>query len=154
MAKLNLDRSTLPAFTERVRAIQADTPRLWGQMDSTRALRHLIFTFEMSLGIQKIEDKTWKTKPIVRELIYVVFYCWFTNWPKGLKGPAFMTPEPKGGFADEQAELLRRMEQFVGDLEREPERVAVNPALGAVTLRKWSRALGVHCDHHLRQFGV
>lgn len=152
MAKCDLNRSTLNAFQDRVRAISEGTPRRWGQMDAAHAMRHLIFTFEMSLGIQRIEDTS---KPIARDLIYLVFFCWFTNWPKGkIKGPAFVTPPPKGDFLAEQAELLRRMEQFVGDLEREPERVTVNPGLGAIPLTKWSRVHGVHTDHHLRQFGV
>ena len=94
------------------------------------------------------------SKPILRNLFYLVFNVWFTNWPKGLKGPPFLTPEPEGSFVEEHALLVTRMEQFVDALEREPGRIAVNPSLGAIPLRTWSRAHGVHCDHHLRQFGV
>ena len=152
MAKLNLDRASLPALAERVRHLSAESPRQWGTLDAARMVRHLIFTLEMSLGVQKIEDKT---VPVVRNAVYLVFFCWFTTWPKGkIKGPPFITPEPKGAFAAEQAELLKRMDQFVGDLEREPMRLAVNPGLGPIPLSKWSRVHGVHMDHHLRQFGA
>ena len=121
-------------------------------MDSTRAIRHLIFTFEMSLGIQQIKDTS---KPIARDLIYLLFFRWFTNWPKGkIKGPDFVTPPPKGNFESEQAKLLRIMSQFVDELERNPAKTGVNPGLGTITLAKWSRVHGVHNDHHLRQFGV
>jgi len=152
MAKLNLDRATLAEFLRRIGEIQTDTPRRWGKMDATRSFRHLIFTLEMSLGIQQIEDRS---KPLLRDLAYLVFFCWMTTWPKGkIKGPSFVTPAPKGDFDSERAELIRLNTQFVAELERNPERTGVNPILGAIPLTKWSRVHGVHTDHHLRQFGV
>lgn len=121
-------------------------------MDSSRALRHLIFTFEMSLGEHEIEDRTL---PIARDLVYLVFFRWFTRWPPAkIKGKDFLCPEPKGDFASEQRDLLAVMARYVDALEREPARRTVNPGLGTISLRKWSRVHGVHTDHHLRQFGV
>ena len=152
MAKYNLDRSTWQFFVDRVRAVRVDSQRQWGTMIAAKALRHLTFTFEMSLGMQKIDDPSI---PVLRTALYYVFFCWFTNWPKGrIKGPAFITPEPAGDFDSEQQELLRRMEQYIEMLDREPERVTVNPGLGPISIRTWSRVHGVHLDHHLRQFGV
>ena len=152
MATFDLDRTTLPQFIGRVKALRADTPREWGKMDATRMLRHLNFTADMSLGIEQIKDES---KPIVRDLIYLLFFNWFTNWPKGkIKGPDFVTPPPKGDFTFEQNELIGKMTQFVDELERAPAKTSVNPGLGRIPLTKWSRVHGVHNDHHLRQFGV
>lgn len=70
------------------------------------------------------------------------------------EGTGFFTPPPKGDFASEQGELIRRMNLFVDELERSPDKTGVNPGLGRIPLTKWSRVHGVHNDHHLRQFGV
>lgn len=152
MARLNLNRATLPEFEKRVRALLPDSRRLWGKMDAARMVRHLIYTFENSLGIEKVDRRV---NPVVRALIFFVFFQLITTWPKGkIKGPDFVTPPPKGDFASEQNELLRLMEQFVGAFEQNPARVEVNPGMGGISLAKWSRVHGVHSDHHLRQFGV
>jgi hypothetical protein len=152
MATYDFDRTTLSFFHERVSRLTATTPRRWGTMDVCRALRHLTFIFEMSLGEQVVPDKT---VPVLRDVLYVVFFRWFTNWPKGkLKGPAYTCPPPQGGFDVERAAVVDRMWRFVDLLEREPDRTALNPGLGPIPLTKWSRVHGVHLDHHLRQFGV
>ena len=150
-AKISLNRETLPKFISRVQALRADTPRQWGTMDTARAVRHLIFTFEASLGIKKIEKRL---NPVARAVLYFVFFEVFTTWPKGLKGPDYITPPPERDFISEQQELVHLMEQFVVELERNPARIEVNPGLGGLPLSKWSRAHGVHTDHHMRQFGV
>jgi hypothetical protein len=152
MATYDLDRTTLSFFHERLSRLTAATPRQWGTMDLARALRHLTFTFEMSLGEQVVPDKTI---PVVRDLIYLVFFRWFTTWPKGRpKGPAYLCPPAQGEFESERAAVVDRMWRFVDLLEREPDRCAVNPGLGPIALTTWSRVHGVHLDHHLRQFGV
>ena len=152
MATYDLDRTTLAFFHERLSRLTAATPRQWGTMDLPRTLRHLTFTFEMSLGEQVVPDKTI---PVVRDLVYLVFFRCFTNWPKGrLKGPAYTCPPAQGGFDAERAAVSDRMWRFVDSLEREPDREALNPGLGHIPLTTWSRVHGVHLDHHLRQFGV
>ncbi len=151
MAKIDLNRKTLPRFIERVQLIKADTPRQWGKMDAARAVRHLIYTLELSLGIEKVENRV---HPVVGALLYFAFNQVITTWPKGMKGPDYLTPLPKHDFASEKEQLVHLITQFVNELERNPTRIEVNPSLGAITLAKWSRAHGVHMDHHLRQFGV
>jgi len=152
MARMDLNRATLTTFRARVGKVTDATPGRWGQLDATRMMRHLGFTLEMSLGIARVPDTS---KPVVRELVYVLFFQWFTNWPKGkIKAPGFVTPPAKADFSVEQLETLRLMDRFVEEFEREPMRLSVNPGLGPIPLSKWSRVHGVHMDHHLRQFGV
>jgi len=152
MATFNLDRQTLDTFNRRVNALSPNTQRLWGKMDVLRMMRHLTFTLDMSLGNVDVKP----VSPVfVRPLIYLVFFNWFTTWPKGrIKGPDFVCPPPEGDFASERDLLLRRMREFVDQLESQPGRVTVNPGLGPCKMTKWSRVHGVHNDHHLRQFGV
>jgi hypothetical protein len=152
MATYDLDRTTLAFFHERLSRLTAATPRQWGAMEIERMLRHLTFSFEMSLGEQTVSDRA---VPVVRDLLFVVFFHWFTTWPKGrFRGPAYTCPPPQGDFDVERAAVVDRMWRFVDSLEREPDKNATNPGLGAIPLTKWSRVHGVHMDHHLRQFGV
>ena len=152
MATYDLDRSTLAFFHERLSRLTAATPGQWGAMDVDRMLRHLTFMFDVSLGEQVVPDKT---VPVVRDLIFLVFFRWFTTWPKGrFKGPAYTCPPPEGSFDTERAAVVDRMWRFVDLLEREPDKATINPGLGSIPLTKWSRVHGVHLDHHLRQFGV
>ena len=58
-------------------------------------------------------------------------------------------------FFNKQSNRPRKaMEQFVDALDGEPDRIAVHPAFGDLTLRKWAKLHGKHFDHHLRQFGA
>ena len=152
MATFDLDRSTLSVFHGRLSRLTPETPRQWGTMDLPLMLRHLTFAVEMSLGEQAVPDRS---VPLVRDLLFAFAFRWFTNWPKGrLKAPAYTVPPPQGDVDAERAALVDRMWRFVDLLEREPDRRAMSPGLGAIPLTKWSRVHGVHFDHHLRQFGV
>ncbi len=152
MATKEFDRSTLPAFTDRLARLTAESPRQWGEMDVDRTLRHLIFSFEMSLGEQDVEDKS---VPIFRDLIFVLFFRLFTNWPKAkIKGPEISFPPPEEDFGAARETLKAKMRRFADELERRPDQRQVNPTLGPIPLTRWSRLHGLHTDHHLRQFGV
>ncbi len=152
MARLDLNRRTLPEFTRRIGSLSAGSQRRWGKMDATRMLRHLTFTAEMSLGLSHVDPQT---PAFARPIIYLVFFKLWTNWPKGkIKAPDAVCPPPMGDFESERRVLSARLNEFVDLLEREPARVATNPGLGPIPISKWSRVHGVHCDHHLRQFGV
>ena len=152
MAKFNLDRGTLPMFIDRVVRLRADTPRLWGKMDAAHMVQHLVFMTETSLGLREVPDRS---KPILRVFVWWFAFCWWTTWPRGkAKSFDFALPAPVGDFASQQAALIRLMEQFVTRLEADPARRTLSPLLGMITLKQWSRAHGVHNDHHLRQFGM
>jgi hypothetical protein len=152
MATYDLDRSTLSFFHGRISRLTPASRRLWGEMDLPRALRHLTYAIEMSLGEQDVKDSS---VPVVRDLLFAFAFRWFTNWPKGrLKAPAHTLPPAQGDVEAERAALVDRLWRFVDLLEREPDRRAVSPGLGSIPLTKWSRVHGVHLDHHLRQFGV
>lgn len=152
MARRNLNRENLPGFIARVASLRVDTPRQWGKMDAAHMVQHLIFMTETSLGLRQVEDRS---VPVFRVFIWWFAFNWMTTWPKGkLKSFAFALPEPAGDFPAQQAALIRSMEDFVKALEAAPDRRALSPLLGMITIKQWSRVHGVHNDHHLRQFGV
>lgn len=152
MLSNDLDRETVGAFKDAIGKIQEDSERQWGTLTAHGMLRHLRHTFDVSLGAVDAEDES---TPYVRGVVWVLFFEVFTNWPKGkLKAPAAFTPEPDEDFETEKGLLLERMDAFVDAYEDDPDQRAISPLLGNITLSKWSRLHGVHCRHHLKQFGV
>ncbi len=144
-------RETAPDFRSRIEKISASTQPQWGSMDATKLMRHLSRSFEISLGEVEVKDEsTW----VSRNILWYLFFYVFTNWPQGIKAPEVFTPEPEGDFEKEKQILLESMERFLTALEREPERIALSPMMGPISLRNFARINGVHLNHHLRQFGV
>ena len=149
---MELNAESLSTFSDRLRAIQEDTQRQWGKMDVARMMRHLRFTFDMSLGVEDVPDKSI---PVIRNILWILSFRVFTNWPKGkLKGPDFVTPPAEHDFEKERNLVLEKMQQFVDAAAQDPERIALNPFMGQLPLRKWQRLHGLHTHHHLKQFGV
>jgi hypothetical protein len=122
LATYDFDATTRTFFTERLQRITEATPRLWGKLDAAHALRHLTFTFEMSLGEVDVRS-TVPAVPGLRSLLYLVFFRWFTDWPKGrMKAPSFTCPPPRGDFAQEAADLSAAMDRFLVALAATPQR--------------------------------
>jgi len=152
MAKIDLNRETLPQFTQRIEQLQDDTPARWGTMGPAKMLRHLRYSAEMALGEV---DPPKVSIPVPGWLAYRIFFDWFTNWPPGkIKAPKDCFPEPDGAVAAEREALIPVLERFVDTAEREPNERRRNPVLGTIPMSRWQRTTGVHMDHHLRQFGV
>jgi len=152
MAKLDLNQETADTFAARLARIQDPAQRQWGTMPPDTLLRHLTFMFELSLG-ERTAEKVFI--PIPRFLTWVVFFEWFTNWPKGkFKAPPPFFPAPEGDVNAEREVCIAALHRFVDTLNVHPEQTGYSPLLGTIPLRKWSRVHGVHLDHHLRQYGV
>lgn len=146
-----LDRANLSGFLERLCAIRADTQPRWGRLTPAALMAHLRYSVEVSLGERDARDESnWFTRTVGR----VVFFHWFTRWPRGvLKAKPGWTPLPRDDFETERHALVAAVERFVAAAEREPDRVTISPLLGPLTLAYWRRIHGVHFAHHLRQFG-
>jgi hypothetical protein len=152
MRMKDLNGATLEAFCSRVARVESDAQRQWGKMSAVQMLRHLDFTVQLSLGEATAPDLSL---PVLRHLMHFFAFVVFTRWPRGMvKAPGFFFPAPEGDLAAERESLIRNMRRFVGALERDPLKKALNPMQGWITLRRWSRIHGLHVDHHLRQFGV
>jgi hypothetical protein len=152
MAKPDLTRETLPEFAKRIETVDVEAERCWGTMEAPQMLRHLRGAFEISLG--EIEVPDWSI-PVVRTMVRLMFFEWFTTWPKGkIKAPAEFFPPVENEFEKERALLLATMARFLDEAEQNPGKKTLNPALGKVSLQYWAHIHGLHLDHHLRQFGV
>ncbi len=161
MAEPAFTRSTIDDYKARLTKISVDSERQWGSMDATRMLRHLRFVFEASMGEEDTHGQASPGTgflayiPGAQHLIYVLTFKWFTNWPKGnLKAPDEWTPTTENTFDEEEKLLLKKMDQFVDELEATPDKRAFSPLLGNIPLTKWSVVHGAHTNHHLKQFGI
>ncbi len=147
-----LDRQTAPVFERRISRLRPDTAARFGSLTPHRMIVHLDIAFQVSLGSVPCEDIStlFLRTPVIRWMIINVLPL-----PKGvMKAPAAMTPEPVAGFEDSRRALLDQLRVFVEAAEAEPDRRTLDPWLGMITLRDWSKIHAVHLDHHLGQFGV
>ncbi len=137
---------------ERLKRIQAtDTPK-FGTLNPTQLMRHLRHVFEVSL--EKVEEKDI-SNIITRSVVRVLFFHWFTNWPKGkIKAPDSFTPSPEYGFEEERNLLLNAIHEFIEEAEKDPNRKTLSPLLGKCTLEYWRRIHGIHVEHHCKQYDV
>ena len=154
MPILDLNEKNLAYHSDRIRALGPDKARLWGKMTPSLMLCHLRRTIDISL------DKVpGMGKPLVpkglRWLLRLLFFEWFTTWPKGkIKAPDIVVPTTAGEFDEEKRLLLAAMEEFVREAAANPGRIGVNPGMGPVSLAYWRHVHGVHMNHHYRQFGL
>lgn len=128
-----LKSGTLDKFRDRISALTADSKGQWGKLTLPGMLRHLSFTFEMSLG--KVEIEPLKNpainNPVTQNLVKILFFYLFTNWPKGkIKSPPNFQPPPPGEFEAERERLLEELQDFVVQLENNPSVKHRNPMLG------------------------
>jgi len=152
MAKLDLNVESAETFKARVSGIASDDQRQWGNMSAEEAVRHLCFMLELSLGEQQGEKLP---VPMPGFLMWVLFFNWFTNWPKAkFDAPANFLPAAQDDLDAARTTCIEAIDRFVHQLESQPEQIGFSPLLGNIPLRKWARVHGVHMDHHLRQFGV
>jgi len=155
MAIPKIDKKNLPFYRARILALDETTPARWGGMNAAAMVSHLRAMVELSLG--EIEVPV-VVPPIIGRTLGLLFFYFFTRWPRGRKGskppiPA-LCPVPSLGFEEERQRLLAALDRFVARQESDPRAKTTNPLLGPITLEQWTHVHGVHFRHHYRQFGV
>ncbi len=144
------NNQTRDMYFEKLKNITADTQPQWGKLNPPDLMRHLRFTFDLSLGKEKAEDMSnFFTRGILRLMVF----HWFTNWPKGkIKAPEYFTPAAESDFETEQDQMFESAEAYLNALKTNPGEKHLSPLLGPIPISYWSRVHGVHVRHHLRQF--
>ena len=114
-------------------------------------LAHLTFFFETALGKFDVKDEStfFSRNVILFLLLYVM-----PGFPKNVKAPETITPEPDSDFEAERAKFERLAQAFIDLTNKEPNRIITHMFFGPMTLRTNSRLLGLHINHHFKQFGV
>lgn len=152
MAAIDLDRTTLQRFIERVERIDEKSERLWGKFSAEAMIAHLIRSVEISLGEVEVSDES---NFFIRNFLRPIVFSGFMPWPKGrIKTLPVFLAEPEGDLAAGREKLVAALKRFIEAAEADPERTVVSPAFGPRPLSGFHRMHGMHCDHHLRQFGA
>lgn len=147
-----LNKDTIDLFGDRINKIEADSRRRWGTLSPAGLMRHLTYTFDLSLGKETEKDIS---NIFTRTVLRYLFFHLFTKWPGGkIKAPDTFTPEPADDFEAERRRAIESMQAFAEALAAEPDRKTLSPLLGPIPLSYWSRVHGLHLNHHFRQFDV
>jgi hypothetical protein len=121
---------------------------LWGTMNASRMLMHLIGWMEMMSGEMPIASR----ELILRYPGIKHFAIYWMPWPKGLPtAPELITAESKDWAAD-HARLTEYYRTF--DARRATKKWPEHPAFGKLSTDTWGVLGYRHTDHHLRQFGL
>jgi hypothetical protein len=134
----------------RIAALRPYSARRWGKMSCHQMVVHLSDSFLLPLG-EKTAGKV--NVPMPRAVMKWGALYFPMQWPKGLATP----PEVEQGaggtapveFDEDREKLAVVMERFAGGRD-----FAEHPFFGAMSEKDWMRWGYLHCDHHLRQFGV
>ena len=152
MARIEFDSTTLDAFERRVAAIDSSERRKWGTMSLAQMFAHLRIVFEVSLEERETRDES---RAWLMPVLWLLLFRLWTNWPKGrIKASTQFLDDNADDVEAERSQLIAAMRRFVAKSEAEPDRIVLEPMLGRISLKKWQRVHGVHCDYHLRQFGA
>ena len=136
---------------QRMRQLRPDSQRQWGKMTAHQAICHLSDSFLCKFGERNsTQASNFLTKTVMK---WVALESPFP-WPHGIK----TMPENDqliGGtlpaeFDRDRAQLEALIERFCQPLIN----LSPHPYFGQMTEAEWLRWGYLHCDHHLRQFGV
>lgn len=135
---------------ERLRSLQADTPRRWGTLTVHEMLCHLGDATDMVLGIRPRRQAI----PARRRPFVKLLGLWSpVPWPHGMRTNPMHDPRAEGTRPSESTkDLARAIGGIEGIAVAAPGRLEPAHGLfGAMSLRDWQRWAFRHTDYHLRQ---
>ena len=141
------DRQSL---LQRIEALQPDSARQWGKMNSAQMLCHCAIALETGTGDRPMKQK-WIGKilmPFFRSSI-LGEKPFSRNSPTD---PSFVVSDERE-FAAERNRLKTLIDRFV---ERGPAAAGTQTHgfFGRMTGEEWGELMYKHLDHHLQQFGA
>ena len=152
MNAMSLTRDTADEFRNRINQLTPESERIFGKMDVAQMMRHMRLSLDTATGKETVPDKS---TPVVRNVLFFLTCHVMTTWPGGkIKAPDYWNPPAEHEFDEERRLLLDAIDPFLDKLEQDPAFVTSNPVLGPLNQKKWSRLLGIHFKHHLRQFSI
>jgi hypothetical protein len=142
-----LDEKVRQNLLERLRSLQADSPRQWGTMTAHQMVCHFSDAMRVTLG----DTPSKKRGTLVHRTLvkWIVLYLPMPV-PKGkIKTvPEMLSTQPEGWESDLQG-VEKLIERFATAKE-----LATHPVFGSMSKGQWGILAGKHLDHHLRQFGA
>jgi hypothetical protein len=138
---------------ERLSKVRPDSQRRWGRMTPHQMICHLCDSFRLPLGERGASS--------VENLFTRTVMKWIAlhaplPWPRGINTRPEMDQEvggtPPQTFERDRRELERLIERFAEG--QKGGEFSPHPLFGRMSDLEWFRWGYLHCDHHLRQFGL
>jgi hypothetical protein len=131
--------------------LRPDSARQWGKMSCHQMIVHLSDSFLLPLG----ERKTGRRNvPIPRRVFKWLALYFPMKWPHGVQTMPEMEQgvggTAPGQFSEDREKLVELITRFC----EAPVGSVAHPIFGEMSEQDWQRWAYLHCDHHLRQFGV
>ncbi len=137
----------------RLRQLRPETQRLWGKMTAHQTICHLNDAFKAREGEKSSSPAlNWFSRSVMKWIALESSL----QWPRGVKTrPEFdqlIGGTPPEDFERDCAQLEARIERFCQPSDA--SKYHPHALFGQMTEAEWLRWGYLHCDHHLRQFGV
>ena len=144
------DPAVLGAIVARLRNLTPDSARRWGTINAQQMVQHLNDASGAILGQRQFASAPRRPNPVRKFLVMNVI----PRLPRGVRSgadPAAKVVDPVAFDAD-----VDRAVTLLIQVRTAPEQslTSRHPIFGSMNRRNWMRWTWLHCDHHLRQFGV
>jgi Protein of unknown function (DUF1569) len=138
---------------ERLSNVRPDSQRRWGRMTPHQMICHLSDSFRSRLGEKKNSSvSNVFTRTVMK---WGALYAPLP-WPQGIKTMPEMDQEiggtPPDDFERDRRQLEDLIERFIAP--GKSVKFHPHPFFGDMSEAEWMRWGYLHCDHHLRQFGL
>jgi Protein of unknown function (DUF1569) len=138
---------------ERLSNVRPDSKRQWGRMTPHQMVCHLSDSFKFMFGEKEVSSVgNLGTRTVMK---WIALYTPLP-WPHGIKTMPEMDQAIGGtapdDFESDRLQLVALVERFTApakSVEFHP-----HPFFGDMSETDWMRWGYLHCDHHLRQFGL
>lgn len=139
---------------KRLEQLQPDSQRLWGKMTPHQMICHLSDSFKSAIGERQVNGD--KSNLLTRTLVRWIALYAPLKWPHGVPTMAENDQErggtPPAEFRRDADELMAIIQRITS--QQRDFKWSRHPLFADMSERDWMRWGYLHCDHHLRQFGV
>jgi hypothetical protein len=144
------DRTEL---VRRLRTLNAQSPRQWGQMSVHQMVCHLADACEMATGDKRVTSAATRLPPVVMKWIGLYLPL---RWPPGIETRPEIDQRCGGTKPGDFTADLARVEVLLDRMAALDQDSAwpTHPVFGRMSRSEWLRWGYLHTDHHLRQFGA
>ena len=143
------DKTTQDEMLARVDKLKPDSLRLWGKMSVSQMLKHMSIAFSVTTGkVELPKDKLFYlvANPFSRWVMVHVL----TRWPKNMATVDSFKIKEDPEFEKTKTDFSANVNEFL----KATTFHGSHPAFGVMSQELWGKAMYIHLDHHLRQFGV
>jgi hypothetical protein len=138
---------------QRLTRLRVDSTRQWGRMTAHQMVCHLSDSFLGVIGRRPISPASGLFERTV--IKWMALYLPM-RWPRGIQTRPEVDQTVGGTKPTEFAADVAQLELLIGLVAAQRNQIEwqSHPIFGPLSVPAWMRWAYLHCDHHLRQFGV